>query len=112
MVWTELNDVSQLEAIQTASFTKPQLIFKHSTRCPISTTAKSRFERSFQPEFAEQMDFHLLDLIAFRSVSNAVATQWNVQHESPQLIFVQNGEVSYHESHYGITWEGVLSAVS
>jgi len=112
MVWQDLKEEAQLTTIQEASFVKPQLIFKHSTRCPISTTAKSRFERTYQAEYGEKIDFHLLDLITFRALSREIAEKWQVTHESPQVLFIQEGKVSYHESHYGIAWEGILSAVS
>ena len=112
MQWQSLTDEMTLNKIQEDSFEMPQVIFKHSTRCPISATAKSRFERSFQEEYRSKMDFYLLDLIAFRPVSNAIASQWNIVHESPQLLVISKGEVCYHDSHYGISWEGILSAIS
>lgn len=112
MNWQPLSEELTLEKIQEDSFHQPQVIFKHSTRCPISATAKSRFERSFQDAYQEKMQFYLIDLITYRSVSNAVASKWNIQHESPQVLVISDGKVRFHESHYGISWEGILSALS
>lgn len=112
MIWQALNEEGQLIDLQEKSFSKPQVIFKHSTRCPISTTAKSRFERAFLAEYGDKMDFHLLDLIAFRAISRSIAEQWHVEHESPQVLVIREGKAQYHDSHYAISWEGVLSALS
>jgi bacillithiol system protein YtxJ len=100
MNWITLNDVAQLEEIKAASFRQPQLIFKHSTRCSISSMAKSRLDRSDAPEGVQ---FHYLDLIAHRDISNKIAEEFFVEHESPQAILIKNGEVIYDESHNGIS---------
>lgn len=41
--WLDLNQVDQLDAIIEDSKTKPVVLFKHSTRCSISSMAKNRF---------------------------------------------------------------------
>ncbi len=76
-------------------------IFKHSTRCSISSMVKSRFEGNLSLEDG-QADVYLLDLISFREISNRIAEELNVQHESPQLIILKNGEVVHHSSHTAI----------
>jgi bacillithiol system protein YtxJ len=105
MNWTTLNNVAQLEEIKTASFLQPQLIFKHSTRCSISSMAKSRLDRSDTPD---GIQFHYLDLIAHRDVSNKIAEDFFVEHESPQVILIRNGEVTYDESHSGINIDEIM----
>ena len=51
----------------------------------------------------EQMDFYFLDLLANRSVSNAVASTFNIQHQSPQLLILKEGRVVYNNSHGAIS---------
>ncbi len=109
MNWNPLNSEEQLSAIKQQSFNKPQVIFKHSTRCSISSMALSRLERSEQPL---EVDFYLLDLIAYRSVSNAVASFFDVHHESPQVILLKNGECIYDESHYSITMDEIVAQIA
>ncbi len=99
MNWIHLNSVQQLTAIKELSKTKAQVIFKHSTRCSISTMAKSRLERNEPPEAT---DFYFLDLIKFRSVSDKIAEDFAVNHESPQVLLIKNMECVYDESHSGI----------
>ena len=100
MNWNILNDYNQVENLVEASHLKPQVIFKHSTRCSISVMAKSRLERS---EFPEQIQFHYLDLLQFRDISNKIAEQFDVHHQSPQILLIKNGECIFEETHSAIS---------
>lgn len=100
MNWIELTSADQLEKIKQASKEKPQVIFKHSTRCSISSMAKARLNKSDELKNAE---FYHLDLIAHRALSSKIAEDFKVYHESPQVLVIKNGACVYDESHYGIT---------
>ena len=67
--------------------------------------AKNRLETSGTPD---EMDFHFLDLIKYRSVSNRIADDFKVYHESPQILVIKNGECIYDESHSGIEMEEIV----
>lgn len=97
--WTELQDISQLKDIKQLSYTKAQVIFKHSTRCSISDMAKIRLEKGLS---LTGYDFYYLDLIKHRDISNLIAEEFSVVHESPQILLIKNGECVYEESHQGI----------
>ena len=99
--WTFLEDVNQLDSIIEASKTKPQAIFKHSTRCGISSMVIKQFENSFDlPD--DSIDLYYLDLLNYRDISNAVAQKFDIPHQSPQLIVLKNKKVIAHDSHHGI----------
>jgi len=106
MNWHPINTIEQLEQIKAASYTTPQVIFKHSTTCSISRMALDSFERAEAPE---NVDFHYLDLLNFRAISNEIATFFQVHHESPQLLLIKDGECIYDESHYGIMMDELKS---
>lgn len=106
MTWLKLEDYSTLEEITEKSKDKPQVIFKHSTRCSISSMAKSRLERSAPPA---HLDFYYLDLIAHRDISSKVSDQFNVYHESPQVLLIKDGKCVYDESHSGISMEEIIT---
>jgi bacillithiol system protein YtxJ len=97
--WIALTAEQQLEDITTQSYTIPQLIFKHSTRCSISSMAKHRLDKAAIPNNAV---CHYLDLIAYRQLSNKIAEVYNVHHESPQVLLISKGACVYDESHSGI----------
>ncbi len=65
MDWIALTETVQLADIKELSKNKPQLIFKHSTRCSISGVAKNRLEKSIPPQ---DIDFYFLDLIKNRDI--------------------------------------------
>lgn len=98
--WNEMTTEAQIAEAIERSHEKPQLIFKHSTRCSISSMAKSRLEREWNLENVEPW---YLDLIAYRNVSNAIASQLGVHHESPQAILLKDGIVVYDASHNSIS---------
>jgi bacillithiol system protein YtxJ len=106
MNWQPINSIEQLEQIKAASYSTPQVIFKHSTTCSISRMALDRFERAEAPV---NVDFHYLDLLNFRAISNEIATFFQVHHESPQVILIKDGECIYDESHYGIMMDELIS---
>ena len=106
MNWIPLSNEAELVKINELSFSSPQVIFKHSTRCSISGMAKSRLERSNDPN---NIGFHLLDLLKCRSLSNKVAQDYDISHESPQILIIINGKCVYHESHSGIDMTGIVS---
>jgi bacillithiol system protein YtxJ len=109
MNWIELKSEEQIKEIIEKSTERPQVIFKHSTRCSISAMAKGRLERSSVPENA---DFYFLDLISNRAVSNKISAEFNVFHESPQILLIRNGECIYDESHSSISMDEIKEQVS
>lgn len=106
MNWNILTTEEQLSSLLQQSYTRPQVIFKHSTRCNISSTAKNRLEKSEAPD---SIDFHFLDLLAFRSLSNKIAEDLKVYHESPQVLLIKNGECIYDESHLAIHMDDIVT---
>lgn len=99
MDFINLNHVSQLEQINEQSKTKAQVIFKHSTRCSVSSFAKRILISEFSDSLAQKMDVHYLDLIAHRDISGEIASKYNIEHESPQILLITNGKCVYNASH-------------
>lgn len=107
--WKNLTEEKQIAEIVALSHEKPQLIFKHSTRCSISSMAKDRLEREWNLENVEPW---YLDLLSYRHVSNAVASQLGVHHESPQAILLKDGVVVHDSSHNSISVSEIAKHVS
>ena len=108
MNWNTLNQIKQIQELEQFSHQKPVLIFKHSTRCSISRTVLNRFESAFTSLNPSQLDCYLLDLLNHRDLSNQLAIQFNVQHESPQVIVLLNGKTALFKSHYEIDLNDIL----
>lgn len=95
--WINLNSLSQLNEIEEKSKTKTQVIFKHSTRCGISRMVINQFVEAYDVD--ANLDLYYLDLLSYRDVSNEVGYQFQVMHESPQLLIIKNGVTVAHASH-------------
>ena len=108
MNWIELTNESQLDTLKDNSKNKAQVIFKHSTRCSISSVAKSRLERAVAPQ---EVDFYYLDLIQHKNISAKIAEVFDVYHESPQVLLIKDGSCVYDESHSGITMNDITEQV-
>jgi len=105
MHWIHLTDEEQLKQIISKSQLRPQVIFKHSTRCSISSVALQRLQKVSQPS---NIDFYFLDHLSYRSLSNKIAQTFDVPHESPQVLLIKDGQCVYEESHMGISMNDIV----
>ncbi len=108
MEWNQLTSVEQLDEIKQSSSTDNILIFKHSTRCPTSSMALNRLERNWTEDNKKTVTPFFLDLISYRDVSNAIASDFSVMHESPQVLVIKNGKCVYNESHLAISLPTIM----
>ena len=104
--WLGLHSVSDLDAAIEASSEVPVVLFKHSTRCSISSSALSRLSRNWDNELVNVKPF-MLDLLSYRDVSAAIGDKLNVIHQSPQMIVVKNGKAVFTSSHMDINFDDV-----
>lgn len=109
ITWRSLTDTAEVDAAISASEDKYQLLFKHSTTCPISSMAKHRLESNWN---IDDVECHYLDLLAYRPVSNYIADRLAVHHESPQIILIKNEEVLLDASHLDISAEEVAEVIA
>jgi bacillithiol system protein YtxJ len=110
MKWHELKSSDQLDAIREESKANPILIFKYSNRCSVSQVALDRLERKWIDQEASAIKPYFLDLIAFRETSNRIAQQFEVEHESPQVLLIRDGKAIYDRSHFDIDYRSILEA--
>lgn len=97
-------------ALREASNTETVLIFKHSTQCPISSMAHAELEKFAAA--AADVRIGLVRVIEERPVSQGIEAALGVQHESPQAIFLKNGQPVWHDSHRKITQEALQQALA
>mgnify|MGYP005995706045 CR=1 FL=1 len=99
--WIPLTSLEQIKLIKEQSKKEPIAIFKHSTRCGISSMVIKRFVSSFDEELKD-LKVYYLDLLNYREISNEIGYEFQVLHQSPQLLVIKNGEAIAHASHYDI----------
>lgn len=100
MNWKLLTDLDTLKEIKSdSSLHVLTLIFKHSTRCSISKMVLSRFERENK---GISMNAFFLDLLMYRDISNQISEDYDIKHESPQLLIIKGGQCIAHANHNAI----------
>lgn len=105
--WKSIGSLSHLQEIIHQSVQQPALIFKHSTRCPVSSRALSQLKAASDALTEAQIDIYYVDVIAERQLSNDISRVLDVIHQSPQAIFIKNQLVEWHDSHGAISKESL-----
>lgn len=99
-----LTTVDQWTAALDATASRPLLVFKHSTRCPVSAGAHDELTGWVEDTAGLTIDYALVYVVENRPVSDAVAGALGLKHESPQAILIDKGKVQWHASHWSITY--------
>lgn len=107
----DLNDTNGVSFIQAQSFQDWVVVFKHSTRCSISSMALNRFKTNLAAIEKEAL-VYFLDVIKFRNISNELAQVFDVEHESPQVLIIKNSECMYNASHFNINSAAIVQAIA
>lgn len=110
MNWNRITTADQLREIREESKSTPVLIFKHSTRCSISRTALDRLERNWNEQEVKVKPYYL-DLLSFRDISNQIADEFAVAHESPQVLIINQEKAVYDRSHFDIDYQQIREAL-
>jgi bacillithiol system protein YtxJ len=112
MDWISFDHPEQLNSIVQDSSVDDtvSVIFKHSTRCGISSMVKRGLEREW--DLGANYKAYHLNLIRDRQISNLVEQEFSIRHESPQVIVLKNGEVIHHASHSNIRVESIKKSVA
>jgi bacillithiol system protein YtxJ len=110
--WQQLTQAEMLKEVIEASQNQKVLLFKHSTRCSISASALNRLERTWNQEEMTHLKPYFLDLIQYRNISNQIAQDFGVEHQSPQVIIISEGKAIYDNSHMGIDYTEIKEVSS
>ncbi len=94
-----------LKAIENSNLHRV-IIFKHSTRCPISKIVMKSFENQIN-NADEDYEYWYLDLLRHRELSNKIAEDFEVTHQSPQIIVLEKEKAIFDASHQAIDLDEV-----
>jgi len=107
----DITSVEQAEALISGSKERPLLVFKHSTRCPVSGRAAGEVDAfSHTPEGTGVTLARVL-VVEDRPVSLWIAERLQTPHASPQVLLVAEGKVVWTTSHLGVTADAMASAL-
>ncbi len=103
----QIDTKEKVASLWLSNQNRPQLLFKHSFRCGISAGALYGLE-PFLKEIQAMVDLHFIDVVAYREFSLAIANEFKVMHQSPQVIIWQNQKIIYQASHSAIRGDVIL----
>ena len=108
----ELTSLDDLNKVIEESRNHAVIIFKHSTACPISARAARRVHEYVEAAPENAPPFYLVKVIESRPVSNAVASELRVEHQSPQILLLRDGKAVWNTSHSNIRSEAIDAAIA
>ncbi|GKU77914.1 bacillithiol system redox-active protein YtxJ [Paenibacillus sp. L3-i20] len=110
MTYREITSIDEWNSALEQSSTRPIVVFKHSTTCPVSANAHDEFNNYLKSTPREDIDYLFVKVIESRPISNQIAENTGVKHESPQIIYIDKGAKVWTASHWSIT-KAHISAV-
>ncbi|MCJ7936110.1 MAG: bacillithiol system redox-active protein YtxJ [Chryseobacterium sp.] len=105
--WKKIETEEDLAKAIESSYHQRIAIFKHSTGCFISRTVLKNFEKEVEHS-GPSVELYYLDLLAHRAISNKIAADLGIRHESPQLIVIENGKPIKSSSHEDISLSQIV----
>jgi bacillithiol system protein YtxJ len=100
-----LSDTSSFDELVQESHEHPVVLFKHDPYCGVSAAAQEELEEL-------DGEILLLDVSRQHELKRQVAERTGVRHESPQVIVLRGGQVSWAASHFKITAAAVRQALA
>lgn len=76
------------------------VIYKHSPACWSGAMAMRQMRRFIERH--PDTPVWMVDVIAQRPLSRAIAERCAIRHESPQVILICRGTPAWHDSHFGV----------
>lgn len=105
MKWREITTLEEWHEVFAESKKRDQVIIKHSTTCPVSANALKEFDQYLDDAPNTNIDYILVKVIESREVSNKIAEDLELKHESPQIIYLKEGARYWNASHWAISKE-------
>ena len=98
-----LHDIDDRPTLDRALASDRAILYKHSTRCPVSSYVIDEVH-----QFADthpDWSIYILKVVERRALSDAVADELGITHQSPQAFVIKQGTCVWHASHSDITAE-------
>src|SRR5690606_8273806 len=108
MAFSTIKNISSREdweEAKQASLKHDVVIFKHSNTCLMSIKAMNAIA-DLEPDVLARL--YMIIVQRHRDISNLIAEETGITHESPQLLQLSGGKVKTTAHHYGVTDTVVL----
>ncbi len=95
---------THLSEILEKSEIHPVIIFKYSSECGSSTRLSNALEKAIT-EKKVTAPIYIVVVQEHPALSQKIAEHFSIQHESPQILIVNHGKVTYSADHDNINLE-------
>lgn len=107
----KIQKIETLEGLENVLKEEKSIILKNSSRCPISSSAKMKYEE-YALKCDKNINFYIIDVIFCRNISDELSVRTGIRHESPQAIILVDGKPVWNKSHYDINLISLEEALS
>lgn len=85
------------------------IVYKHSPTCSLCGWSNYKLGQLAE---SDSLTLELVDVFRDRALSQEIETRFGVRHESPQVLIIDDGQVTWHASHRGVAPERVRAALA
>lgn len=103
-MFKSLSTIEEWNQLLELSKSEPVVVLKHSNSCPVSATAHREVDNY-------DGDVYVVIVQTARDVSNQIAEDLGVVHQSPQLIVIKDGKSVDDTSHISISSNKIKQVV-
>ena len=100
----EFRKTTHLSEILEESSLRPIIIFKYSSECGTSSSLAKKLEDSIRDETINHL-IYLVIVQTHKALCGKIETMFEIKHESPQIIILNKGKVTYTAHHKNIKIE-------
>jgi bacillithiol system protein YtxJ len=98
----QLSDSHELESVFAE---ETAILYKHSTRCPISAAAHEQLEGFLEKN--PDAPLYLVDVHESKKLSDTIVEKTGIEHESPQIILLRNGTPAWTRARMEISGDAL-----
>ncbi len=109
VVVNNCRSIEDFQQLLQQSHQKPVLLFKHSNACPVSARARHKFKKFVAT--VKEIEVWQVLVIENRAISQHIARESGIHHQSPQVILFDNGRAVWDESHWSISEKSLQKAL-
>lgn len=101
--------IGETSAAEIAARAGRTIIYKHSPSCSLCGWSNYKLGQLAEQDGLEML---LVDVWTQRALSQDIEAHFGVRHESPQILIIDDGEVTWHASHRGVAPDRVRAALA
>ncbi|CAN5333536.1 hypothetical protein BH24GEM2_BH24GEM2_19710 [soil metagenome] len=100
-----MKQLTSSQEVDSAISGETAILYKHSTRCPISAAAHKEMEQFLERH--PDAPFFMVDVNDSAEVSGYIEETSGIEHQSPQLILFRNGIPNWNTARFDISAEAL-----